>query len=87
MTLVIGAMVILLVAFFSVVLGVLVAATIGIKRTDRGHFRALRNGRNDRTFSGAGRSVTGLRFLPTGAERDEDDDEDDPEFGRSGALV
>ncbi|MBV2362886.1 hypothetical protein ACFPZ0_23370 [Streptomonospora nanhaiensis] len=83
MPLVFGAVVILLVAFFSVVLGVLVAATIGIKRTDRGHFRALRHGRDKRTFSGAGRSVTGLRFL----DSVEDDGDDEDEFGRPGALV
>ncbi|MUL39740.1 hypothetical protein FZ103_00855 [Streptomonospora sp. PA3] len=97
MNLAIGMIVLLLVAFFSILLGMLVAATIGIKRNDRGHYRALRNGRGtDRTFSGAGRTFTGLRFVPDGSAAEGDDEdateggdekEDGSAFGRTGALV
>lgn len=95
MPLAIGTIVLLLVAFFSVLLGMLVAATIGIKRSDRGHYRALRNGRRDGTFSGAGRSVTGLCFVNDDATGDTegDDDggdeqqEDGSAIGRTDTLV
>ncbi|GAA1773102.1 hypothetical protein [Streptomonospora arabica] len=97
MPLVIGTIVVILVVFFSVLLGMLVAATIGIKRSDRGHYRALRNGRGgDRTFSGAGRTFSGLRFVRDGSVPDDetgseaeggDGKEDGSAFGRESALV
>ncbi|GAB3462718.1 hypothetical protein GCM10027570_49420 [Streptomonospora sediminis] len=98
MPLAIGTIVLLLVAFFSVLLGMLVAATIGIKRSDRGHYRALRNGRGNGTFSGAGRSVTGLCFVNDDAtgrtgDTEGDDDggdeqqEDGSAIGRTDTLV
>ncbi|MDA8369712.1 MAG: hypothetical protein M0026_07555 [Nocardiopsaceae bacterium] len=63
MPVIIGGIVLFLVVFFSAILGMLIAATIGIKSNDRGHYRALRNGSHRRPFSGAGRSFSGLRFL------------------------
>lgn len=96
MSLVIGTIVVIvLVAFFSALLGMLVAATIGIRRSDRGHYRALRNGRYNRTFSGAGRSWTGLRFPDNGSVPDDTDaegndqdvDEDDSHYGRPKAVA
>jgi len=96
MPLAIGMIVLLLVVLFSTLLGMLVAASIGIKRSDRGHYRALRNARGgDRTFSGAARSFTGLRFVPDGAVAEApedgaeggDENEDGSAFGRKSALV
>ncbi|GAA4914298.1 hypothetical protein [Streptomonospora salina] len=95
----IGTVVLLLVAFFSVLLGMLVAATIGIKRSDRGHYRALRNGRGGgRTFTGAGRTLTGLRFVRNRSAADDadgsqaeseggDSEEGGSALGRRDALV
>ncbi|MFD0773887.1 hypothetical protein ACFQZ2_08105 [Streptomonospora algeriensis] len=80
MSLVIGMIaVIVLVAFFSVLLGMLVAASIGIRRSDRGRYRALRNGDDERPFSGAGRSLSGLRFVENGSVPEAADDENDEE--------
>ncbi|QBI52484.1 hypothetical protein [Streptomonospora litoralis] len=94
MSLVIGTIVVILVVFFSALLGMLVAATIGIRRSDRGHYRALRNGRDDRTFSGAGRSFSGLRFLDNGSvpvdsgtTAEEQDEEDDSRYGHPQAVA
>lgn len=75
MPLILGTLVLLLVAFFSLVLGVLIAASIGIKRDDRGDYHALREGSGERRFSGAGRSLSGLRF-PDQEEQEEQEESD-----------
>ncbi|MFC7742673.1 hypothetical protein ACFQXA_19505 [Nocardiopsis composta] len=62
MPLFIGIITVVLVLFFSAFLGLLIAASIGIKRNDRGHYRALRSGTAHRSFSGAGRALSGVRF-------------------------
>ncbi|MBB6173473.1 hypothetical protein HNR23_003533 [Nocardiopsis mwathae] len=74
-------LVLVLVAFFSAVFGLLLAASIGIKRGDRGRYQALRDGDDRRFFTGAGRSLSGLRFgaaaprpAPTDRSTDSDDD-------------
>lgn len=77
MPLLIGILVLLLVAVFSAIFGVLLAASIGIRRNDRGDYRALRSGTDDRTFSGAGRRLSGLRF--PGGDPDLPAEDDDPE--------
>ncbi|WP_017592292.1 hypothetical protein [Nocardiopsis potens] len=62
MHLFIGIITVVLVVFFSALLGLLFAASIGIRRNDRGHYRALRSGTAHRSFSGAGRALSGVRF-------------------------
>ncbi|GAA2011836.1 hypothetical protein GCM10009799_45120 [Nocardiopsis rhodophaea] len=81
MPLALGMIVLLLVAFFSTIFGLLLAASIGIKRADRGRYHALRDGHDRRLFSGAGRSLSGLRFPEKNphsdtAERTSDSDGD-----------
>ncbi|KIH97011.1 hypothetical protein LP52_21405 [Streptomonospora alba] len=71
--------VIVLVALFSALLGMLVAASIGIRRSDHGRYRALRNGRDDSRFSGAARSFSGLRFVENSSIPEADDDAEDDE--------
>ncbi|MFW5416295.1 hypothetical protein J0910_06695 [Nocardiopsis sp. CNT-189] len=62
MPLFIGILTVVLIMLFSALLGLLIAASIGIKRNDRGHYRALRSGTAHRSFSGAGRALSGVRF-------------------------
>ena len=83
MPLVIGILLLVLVVFFSTLLGLLIAASIGIKRNDRGRYRALRDGSDNRSFSGAGRTVSGLCFPAS------PDDRPDAEgrHGRTDALI
>ncbi|WP_083919969.1 hypothetical protein [Nocardiopsis gilva] len=92
MPLALGMIVLLLVAFFSTIFGLLLAASIGIKRADRGRYHALRDGQDRRMFSGAARSLSGLRFPEKSPDSDtadrttdSDSDSDSDNGGDGGA--
>lgn len=93
MPLVIGILLLVLVVFFSTLLGLLIAASIGIKRNDRGRYRALRDGGDNRSFSGAGRTLSGLCFPQSRGEETayrrarEDGHAGDGRSDRTGALL
>ena len=57
-----GIVVLVLVVVFSTLLGLLLAASIGIRRSDSGRYGALRHGGGTGSFSNAGRTLSGLRF-------------------------